>query len=87
MISDAVQVAIIAAVPGSLAAMVGVINLFTLAKVKKNTDGKLANIESKLDDKSAAVLDLTGKASASQAVVDEHLRQEDRVDRKEHDAI
>ena len=51
--------------------MISAITLFVTLKVKHNTDGILSDRQRKLDDKSAAVLDLTGKASASQAVVDE----------------
>jgi hypothetical protein len=72
--TDLVVVAVIAAVPGSLAAALGIFNRFTLKEVKTNVDGNLIEIKNQLAIMTALHLQLTAEASKAQAAAQEKER-------------
>jgi hypothetical protein len=73
--TEAVQIALIAAVPGSLAACIGIINLFKIGRVQEHVDGDLSTVKSDLKDANQALLLLTQSAS---------LKQEDAAEARGH---
>jgi hypothetical protein len=54
--TDIVKVALIAALPGIIAASVGVLSIFKIGRVQEKVDGNISDMRQDLKDATAAIL-------------------------------